>query len=47
MKNNYKRIGDYIKRISIKNTDGKIDLLLGININKYFMPSVANVVGFL
>jgi type I restriction enzyme S subunit len=41
----YKRIGDYIKRISIKNKEDKFNRLLGININKYFMPSVANVVG--
>ena len=45
MKSNYRRIGDYIEQIKVKNTDGKCDLLLGINIDKFFMPSVANVVG--
>lgn len=29
----------------MKNIEGKNDLLLGINIDKYFMPSVANIVG--
>lgn len=45
MKSNYRRIGDFIKPIKKKNTDGKLSKLLGINIDKYFMPSVANVVG--
>jgi len=45
MKSNYKRIGDHIERISTKNIDGKLSRLLGIKIDKYFMPSVANVVG--
>jgi type I restriction enzyme S subunit len=45
LRSNYKRIGDCIKQIKVKNTEGKYDLLLGININKYFMPSVANIVG--
>lgn len=42
---NYKRLGDYIKRISVKNTDGLTEILYGINIDKFFMPSVANVIG--
>ena len=42
---NYNRIGDYIKRVSLKNSDGAIDILYGINIDKFFMPSVANVIG--
>ncbi|WP_064965725.1 restriction endonuclease subunit S [Tenacibaculum ovolyticum] len=41
----YKRLGDYIKRVSIKNSDGLVDILYGINIDKFFMPSVANVIG--
>lgn len=45
MQSNYKRIGDYIKRVSNKNKDNLYKTLLGININKYFMPSVANVIG--
>lgn len=45
MKSNYKRLGEYIKPIKVRNTDLKAKELLGININKYFMPSVANIVG--
>lgn len=45
MKSNYKRLGDYIQEIKVRNTDLGTKELLGININKYFMPSVANIVG--
>lgn len=45
MRSNYRRIGDFIQQVKVKNKDGACDLLLGINIDKYFMPSVANVVG--
>jgi len=45
MKSNYKRIGDYIHELKVRNTEEKAEKLLGININKFFMPSVANVVG--
>lgn len=44
-KNNYKRLGDYIKKVNVRNTDSITDKLLGINIDNYFMPSVANVIG--
>ncbi|MDR2148939.1 MAG: restriction endonuclease subunit S [Tannerella sp.] len=42
---NYKRLGDYIREVDVRNDDGGINTLLGINIDKFFMPSVANVVG--
>lgn len=45
MRSNYKRIGDYIKELKDRNTEEKAEKLLGINIDKFFMPSVANVVG--
>ena len=45
MKSNYKRLGDYIEEVKIRNSDRKAEELLGINIDKFFMPSVANVVG--
>jgi type I restriction enzyme S subunit len=45
MKSNYKRIGDYIREIKVRNTDDEKLSLLGINIDKFFMPSVANIVG--
>lgn len=45
MRETYKRIGDYIKLIKVKNSDDLYSELNGININKFFMPSVANIVG--
>ncbi len=45
MKSNYRRIGDFIERNNVKNKENLYSRLLGINIDKYFMPSVANVVG--
>ncbi|NLO70323.1 MAG: restriction endonuclease subunit S [Porphyromonadaceae bacterium] len=45
MQKNYKPIGDYIELVDTRNTDLAVTELLGININKFFMPSVANVVG--
>lgn len=39
---NYKRLGDYIHLVDNRNKDLKFDNLLGINITKNFMPSVAN-----
>jgi len=45
MRSNYKRLGDYIQEIKVRNTEEKAKQLLGINIDKFFMPSVANVVG--
>jgi type I restriction enzyme S subunit len=45
MKSSYKRLGDYIQELKVRNTDLKAEKLLGINIDKFFMPSVANIVG--
>lgn len=45
MKSNYKRLGDYIRQVSVKNADLSTTDLCGVNYQKYFMPSVANVVG--
>ena len=45
MGSNYKPIGDYIQLVKEKNKDALITNLLGINIDKFFMPSVANIVG--
>ncbi len=41
----YKKLGQYIQPINIRNRDLRVSTLLGINIDKFFMPSVANVVG--
>lgn len=44
-KTNYKRLGDYIREVDVRNRNLKVTRLMGINIGKYFMPSVANVIG--
>lgn len=41
----YRRLGDYIKEVNVRNNDLEITNPMGINIDKYFMPSVANVIG--
>ncbi|MFK7115620.1 restriction endonuclease subunit S [Flavobacterium oreochromis] len=41
----YKRLGDYIQLVSNKNKDLNVTNLLGVNIFKRFMPSVANQSG--
>ena len=45
MKSNYKKIGDFIRLIKEKNRENLYSELLGINIDKFFMPSVANIHG--
>lgn len=45
MQNSYKRIGDYIQLVDERNKDLKVEKLLGLTINKQFIPSVANIVG--
>lgn len=45
MKSSYRRLGDYIKEQKVRNTEEKAERLLGISIDKFFMPSVANIVG--
>lgn len=42
---NYEPLGKHIKLVDIRNTESVTDNVLGINIDKYFMPSVANVIG--
>lgn len=41
----YKSIGDIVEFSSTKNVNGEANVLYGININKFFMPSVANIIG--
>ena len=41
----YKRLGDYIELVNVRNTDLKVDYLVGLTINKKFIPSVANTIG--
>lgn len=41
----YKRLGDYIREVDVRNTDSKISKLVGLTIAKSFIPSVANTIG--
>lgn len=43
--NNLKKLGDYIAEVDVKNTNLKVDLLLGVSIDKEFIDSHANTVG--
>ena len=45
MKSNYDVLGNHIRLIDTRNKDSITDRVLGINIDKFFMPSVANVIG--
>ena len=45
MKSNYDVLGKHIRLIDIRNRESITDKVLGINIEKFFMPSVANVIG--
>lgn len=45
MRADYKALGDYIQLVDERNKDSVTDKVLGINIDKYFMPSVANIIG--
>ena len=41
----YKKLGNYIREIDIRNKDCNIDTLLGVSVAKTFIPSIANTVG--
>ena len=41
----YKRLGDYIRPVDVRNRDLKVTNLLGVSISKEFMPSIANIIG--
>lgn len=45
MKNNYKKLGDYIRLVEGRNTDLRDVPLMGLSINKVFIPSIANTIG--
>lgn len=45
MESNYDVLGNYIRLIDIRNKDNVTNKVMGINIDKFFMPSVANVIG--
>ena len=43
--NEYKRLGDYIQEIDVRNRDLSVTTLLGVSISKEFIPSIANTIG--
>lgn len=45
MKSNYKPIGDLVTRVDNRNKGAAISKLLGLSIDKKFIPSVANTIG--
>lgn len=45
MESNYKRLGNYIQQVDVKNTDLAVNLLLGVSIDKKFIESHANTIG--
>ena len=45
MRSNYKKIGDHIREVNIRDKELQANILFGVNIDKYFMPSVANIIG--
>ena len=45
MRKNYKRLGDYIEQVNVRNSDLKDIPLVGLSINKVFIPSIANTIG--
>lgn len=45
MQSNYKVLGPYIRPVNVRNSDLKVERLLGVSIQKILMPSIANTVG--
>lgn len=41
----YKRLGDFIREVNVRNRELKVTKLVGLTIDKTFIPSVANVIG--
>lgn len=45
MREGYKLLGQYIKQVDIRNHEGKEENLLGVSVQKKFIPSIANTNG--
>ena len=45
MKSNYRPLGEIIYRVDERNSDGQINNLIGVSIDKCFIKSVANTIG--
>lgn len=44
-RSDYKRLGNYIREVDVRNRDFAVTQLVGLSIDKAFIPSVANVIG--
>lgn len=44
-RSDYKRLGDYIREVDVRNRDLAVTNLLGVSISKEFIPSIANTIG--
>ena len=45
MRKDYKRLGDYIRKVDKRNKDLEIETLLGVSNTKKLIPSIANTIG--
>ena len=45
MKSNYKQLGQFIRQVDVRNSEEKEENLLGVSVQKKFIPSIANTVG--
>lgn len=45
MSTEYQRLGDYIKEVNVRNRELRVTNLVGLTIDKAFIPSVANIIG--
>ena len=45
MKSNYKQLGQFVRQVDVRNSEGKEENLLGVSVQKKFIPSIANTVG--
>lgn len=45
MRSNYKKLGDFIQQVNNRNNALSVSTLLGVSIQKCFMPSIANTIG--
>ena len=45
MKKGYRLLGEFIRQVDVRNTEGKEENLWGVSVQKQFIPSIANTVG--
>ena len=45
MKSNYKKLGQFIRQVDVRNAENRTENLLGVSVQKKFIPSIANTVG--